>query len=404
MLYKTSNNYVINIENSMDRSYCMRLYSRYMLSAYFVVLTLLLLYNILTERTYLKRQFKARSSNERQLFRGIITERNATPGKIPTDVGNINLDQSSVLKDDTVFIKDLKTEVKQTFDTNYRNRQSINLSKNTHHLTNEKSLSSVKVDGSLFTNITTIKQTFKAQNEQNVNISMPYIGKMKTHLKTHREKVIHHPNQSQSYNLTIKTMAQLNSTLKSIADETNTIMISYVEFGYIDFAINLYVTSTERFQIQNYLFISSDTKSCSILSARNINCLHYFNGVLEQGIASDFRTKGFLMKSHLKIKLVLDALELGFNLILVDLDIVFLKNPLPYLKENIQDLDILIQDNTNECNTGFYYIKPTNSSLLLFEKAWEIADTPLGQKQDDQRIIADLRKHLLFKQNLKSSS
>ena len=63
-----------------------------------------------------------------------------------------------------------------------------------------------------------------------------------------------------------------------------------------------------------------------------------------------FETKDFILKSHVKTHLVLTALKLRYTVLLVDLDIVFLKNPIEFVRAQCGNCDIAIQNDTVEVN------------------------------------------------------
>ena len=72
------------------------------------------------------------------------------------------------------------------------------------------------------------------------------------------------------------------------------------------------------------------------------HCFTLFNDS-DGSVASTFGSKSFNRKTQLKTKLVMDALTFGLNVLIVDLDIVFLHNPVPLVSQCIQ-CDIHIQD------------------------------------------------------------
>ena len=79
----------------------------------------------------------------------------------------------------------------------------------------------------------------------------------------------------------------------------------------------------------------------------------------------------FYLQVYTKTKIILDALLLNITVIFVDLDIVFLKNPLPYLDCTSCDLVIQPDEGVNDLNTGFFLVRPTLASKELMAKSWE---------------------------------
>ena len=86
---------------------------------------------------------------------------------------------------------------------------------------------------------------------------------------------------------------------------------------------------------------------------------------------STYGTAAFIERTHIKTRIVLDALELGYDVLIVDVDIVFLKNPIPFM--DCWDCDIQIQNDGEEINSGFYYARPTKEAIKLHSSALELA-------------------------------
>jgi len=65
------------------------------------------------------------------------------------------------------------------------------------------------------------------------------------------------------------------------------------------------------------------------------------------GTPSSYGSESFRRKTHLKTIVILDALNLGLNVLIVDLDIVFFLNPLPYFAQCTK-CDMQIQDDMKD--------------------------------------------------------
>ena len=63
--------------------------------------------------------------------------------------------------------------------------------------------------------------------------------------------------------------------LKSKADSKNVIMLAFVDFSFVEMAINLHEYSLKRFNIQNYLFVCSDNNAYEVLRRRGTNAFLY---------------------------------------------------------------------------------------------------------------------------------
>ena len=150
------------------------------------------------------------------------------------------------------------------------------------------------------------------------------------------------------------------------------IVLSVVDETYWDFAVNFYETSLQKLKVHNFLMVCLDRTAQSRLAAYNISC-YYFPTSLFTGESSlsrgDFGTEGYYLKTNLKTLVLLHALRAGYNVLLVDLDIVFLKNPFKYL--TCVDCDLQVQQDPVHLNSGFVYVRPTPVSLLLYQTVWQ---------------------------------
>ena len=129
--------------------------------------------------------------------------------------------------------------------------------------------------------------------------------------------------------------------LESKADSNNIVILAVVDLPFVDMAINLF-ESLEHLQIKNFVFICSDTKSFNILLKKNINAFLY-NVDIDSENPSDFGTEKFRDKVGIKLKIVAAAVMLGFNVLLTDIDVVFLSDPIPNLLQD-NGPDLYIQD------------------------------------------------------------
>ena len=190
-----------------------------------------------------------------------------------------------------------------------------------------------------------------------------------------------------------------HALLKYMSPDTRVIVLSTADSGYADMALNLYKTSYERFGITNHLFLGTDAQLCPMLNASGAHCVQ-FNQLFDESAdyeASTFSTKAFKMKTFIRHKAILEALELNISVLMVDTDIVFFKNPLPLM--TCDDCDLLIQDHAGGqmVNPGFFLIKPTAAGKALWRKLW---DAHRGNS-DDQDAINSIIPPLLKSKQLK---
>ena len=131
----------------------------------------------------------------------------------------------------------------------------------------------------------------------------------------------------------------------------NVITLAVTDFGYIEMAHNLYESSFKRFNISNYLFVCSHEKAEQYLLSRDIHAISLWNDSLSTE-ESLYSRKGYRNKTNFKTDSVYMALSLGYTTFLVDVDVVFLQNPLPHLIGLSTDYDLIIQDGYLTLNSG----------------------------------------------------
>ena len=121
--------------------------------------------------------------------------------------------------------------------------------------------------------------------------------------------------------------------LSDRADRDNFVFILAVDKPVVDMAINLYEFSFRPYNIENFLFVGFDEESCSVLHTSALPCFHLMGHRSDlSSQPSTYQTKEFLKKMDARNHIIMQTLTNGFNVILMDLDIAFLKNPLNDMK------------------------------------------------------------------------
>ena len=109
------------------------------------------------------------------------------------------------------------------------------------------------------------------------------------------------------------------------------IILALVDTSFADMAINLYESSLRPNAINNFLFVGAGRKACEILLNASLPCFHYTEDK-DTDVPSIYKSPDFIRKMNIRTDMILDALSVGFTVLHTDLDVVFLKNPLPDLK------------------------------------------------------------------------
>ena len=186
-----------------------------------------------------------------------------------------------------------------------------------------------------------------------------------------------------------------SALLKYASPVSAVIFLSPADYGFREMALNLYKTSYARFKLTNHLFVSMDNKLCEYLKIYGANCAQYLGVDIENATtASEYGTDDFRRKVHTKANIIMVALMLHIRVVLVDCDIVFLRDPFPYM--NCYDCDLVIGTAGAESivNAGFYSINPTPNSKLLLRGMMDLfkRDPTINEQSAFNYIMNTLKK------------
>ncbi len=166
-----------------------------------------------------------------------------------------------------------------------------------------------------------------------------------------------------------------------LLEDNKTIITTVTNYGYLLYTLNM-LKSLKQFGLDNkILIICIDKKSAYILNklGYNVFCIDDSNS---QNTCSHkitkfcpWNTKGYDKICYLKLELIYRLLNLNKNILLIDGDIVFLKDPLPDIKKWLDEshIDVHIQndslDNSNTTNlcTGYMLIKSNDKMIKLYD-------------------------------------
>ena len=158
-------------------------------------------------------------------------------------------------------------------------------------------------------------------------------------------------NQKNKYNYSLLTRDENFEKMLSKYAIDGVIVLSVTDLGFVEMAENLYESSFKRFNIDNYLFVCSHEKAEQYLVSRNIHAVSLWND--SHSVAeSSWGGKNYITKTSYKTESVYRSLCLGYTTFLVDVDIVFLQNPLPYMMQFSEEYDIIIQNEYSQINSG----------------------------------------------------
>ncbi|CAD5124011.1 unnamed protein product [Dimorphilus gyrociliatus] len=183
------------------------------------------------------------------------------------------------------------------------------------------------------------------------------------------------------------------------------VVISATDLGYIDLAVNFYLSSIKRHKISNFLFICLHPEACRVLRQFSDRVETFYGGIVESADRpSNFFSREFNEKTHAKLKWVITALKMGYNVLLSDVDIHYFKNPLGTLYSHLRKCDIQIQWDRDELemkyNSGFYFLKASHLTVELLRRAIWLAEHD-NFTQSDQYYLNTAIRYSVSKFGLK---
>jgi Nucleotide-diphospho-sugar transferase len=164
-----------------------------------------------------------------------------------------------------------------------------------------------------------------------------------------------------------------NDVKQCILDDGKTVMATMTNHGYLLYTLNMLKSLVPFGLDKKILIVCIDTKGANVLRHLGYNVYCVDDATLTKFCS--WNTKGYDKICYLKLELIHRLLSLDKNILLVDGDIVFLKNPLDDIMWWIQEkhIDVHIQndslDNLNKTNmcTGYMLIKSNDKMIDLYD-------------------------------------
>jgi hypothetical protein len=101
-----------------------------------------------------------------------------------------------------------------------------------------------------------------------------------------------------------------------------------------------------------------------------------------------YMSEDYLKMTWRKIKFLQNVLEMGYNFIFSDADILWFRNPFTHL---VEDFDVqMTVDYSTDPNTGFMYAVSNNRTINLFKTWYDSRERQLGiNEQENLRKILE---------------
>jgi len=160
-----------------------------------------------------------------------------------------------------------------------------------------------------------------------------------------------------------------------ILEDGKTIITTLTNYGYLFYTLNM-LKSLKPFGLdKKILVVCIDKKGANILRQHGYNTYCADNTNQTLGKFCPWNSKGYDKICYLKLELIYRVLSLNKNVLLIDGDIVFRKDPLEdirvWWKDAIYDVwiqnDAQENDNTQNMCTGYMYIKSSDRLIKLYD-------------------------------------
>ena len=164
-------------------------------------------------------------------------------------------------------------------------------------------------------------------------------------------------------------------------------------------AINFYLTSIAIHNIQNYLILTMHNNTCkSLLGFHPIKCFQYRGGIHGTAQASNFESKDFIAKMHVRTYMIIEALQFGYSVLHSDIDVIFMKNPFDYINCKKEECDLTALLDGHSLNAGFLFIHP--SAITVYKCMAHLA--AIYPSENDQiQLNKSVKKHVKKYKTLK---
>ena len=213
-----------------------------------------------------------------------------------------------------------------------------------------------------------------------------------------------------------RTASQRSARLSSMLSERlgvgakGTVILMVFNRGYswmfFNFVCGLEQRAIDTAQLKRRLLIVvTDAQSERVLSAHGFMTYRpRFTSFIDEG-AMNFGDGGFEETVTLQMLLAVDVLQLGFDALLQDVDVVWNRDPLRFLQRQsaVRNIDIQMafsgrSDAHGPGNTGFMFIRSNCKTRVLGEAMRALALTTLSGGIDDQTLWNALIHEKAFRQ------
>ncbi|VFQ75815.1 unnamed protein product [Cuscuta campestris] len=159
-----------------------------------------------------------------------------------------------------------------------------------------------------------------------------------------------------------------------------------------------------RALVNRMLVVSMDRTAYQRCIFRRLHCYRLrTDGDGDGDYASEklYLSDGFVRMMWRRTLFLTDVLKRGYNFIFSDTDIIWLRNPFTRLSLNTtEDLQISTDafdgdpwSEKNPINTGFYYVRSNNRTIMMFEAWYKLRERyPSSSRMKEQDVLAKMKR------------
>eukprot|EP01066_Platyproteum_vivax_P005174 Platyproteum_vivax@DN16595_c0_g1_i1.p1 len=180
-------------------------------------------------------------------------------------------------------------------------------------------------------------------------------------------------------------------TTTATSSAAKTVAITLLDDDYMAFFANM-VVSARKAGVNNLLTVSLSESTHQLLT--NLGYASYRYKLADSDVsskASTFLSVDWKRKNSARIPVIYEILRLGYNVLMLDVDLVFIENP--YHLFTCKDCDFEIQkehpqplnnkSSCEECNMGIIFMRPTETMFQVLEEMMdEFAQDTSGEIWD----------------------
>eukprot|EP00934_Nitzschia_sp_Nitz4_P002166 Nitzschia sp. Nitz4//scaffold111_size72815//50782//52795//NITZ4_005796-RA/size72815-augustus-gene-0.15-mRNA-1//1//CDS//3329533198//2166//frame0 len=197
----------------------------------------------------------------------------------------------------------------------------------------------------------------------------------------------------------IEHMIQSSANPKS-----KTVVVQVCNYGQLELFANFMCSSKARgLDTSKILMFATDEETYEL--SKQLGIPAYYSeaifGRMPKGAARGYGDRTFTKMMMAKVYCVHMVLSLGYNVLFQDVDVVWYRDPLPYLESpQFKEWDLMFQDDGARShryapyspNTGFYFVRYSAETIFLFDMLLRSVDN-IARMASHQAALTVLLNH-----------